>query len=161
MRGQVATRKRRRQYNDERFVVQQDVVLGGQPASPARTGFSRVLTLLQPTRPFNKGVKAFEGTTKAGKNVSYKDVWHWGDVQDAWTEEIKKKHPSLFNVIQYANAAAGDDMGAFLCWMGVRVIGDAPGIERYRQYLSPLRPNSISLPKSNARCYLWSQELSE
>ena len=72
--------------------------------------------------PFNKGVGAFEGTTKAGENVEFNDVWHWGDVQDGWTESIEKDHPSLLNVIWYANAAAGDDMGAFLCWMAVRVL---------------------------------------
>ena len=72
--------------------------------------------------PFNKGVGAFEGTTKAGENVEFSDVWHWGDVQDGWTESIEEDHPSLLNVIWYANAAAGDDMGAFLCWMAVRVL---------------------------------------
>ena len=35
---------------------------------------------------------------------------------------LRRSIPSLFNVIRYANAAAGDDMGAFLCWMAVRVL---------------------------------------
>ena len=80
------------------------------------------IDLIATDPPFNKGVPAFTGTTKAGEDVEFKDVWHWGDVQDGWTESIGKDHPSLLNVILYANAAAGDDMGAFLCWMSVRVL---------------------------------------
>ena len=76
--------------------------------------------------PFNKGVRAFEGITAAGENVSYSDVWTWSDVQAEWTNRILGDHPALYNVIQAANAAAGDDMGAFLCWLGVRVIGWSP-----------------------------------
>ena len=72
--------------------------------------------------PFNKGVKAFEGITTAGANVSYSDVWTWSDVQTEWTNRILGDHPALYNVIQAANAASGDAMGAFLCWMGVRVL---------------------------------------
>ena len=59
---------------------------------------------------------------KAGLKVSYKDTWTWGDVQAEWTEAIKEDHPNLYAVIQAANAAAGEDMGAFLCWLGVRVL---------------------------------------
>ncbi len=55
-------------------------------------------------------------------NVSYKDVWTWGDVQAEWTNKIFSDHPALYNTIQAANSAAGDDMGAFLCWLGVRVL---------------------------------------
>ena len=81
------------------------------------------IDLIATDPPFNKGVPAFTGTTKAGQNVKFKDVWNWNeDVHDGWTDAIEKKHPSLFNVIRYANAAAGDDMGAFLCWMAVRVL---------------------------------------
>ncbi|MYD35879.1 MAG: hypothetical protein F4X20_02475 [Dehalococcoidia bacterium] len=83
---------------------------------------SESVDLIATDPPFNKGVKAFEGITKAGENVSYKDVWTWGDVQAEWTNEILGNHPALYSVIQAANASAGDDMGAFLCWLAVRVL---------------------------------------
>ena len=84
---------------------------------------SESIDLIATDPPFNKGVGAFKGTTKAGQNVEFKDVWNWNDdVHPGWTDSIGKDHPSLFNVIHYANAAAGDDMGAFLCWMSVRVL---------------------------------------
>ena len=73
--------------------------------------------------PFNKGVPAFEGTTKAGVDVEFKDVWNWNDdVQGEWTNALSEEHPSLYAVIASAQAAGGDGMGAFLCWMAVRVL---------------------------------------
>ncbi len=83
---------------------------------------SESIDLIATDPPFNKGVKAFEGITAAGANVSYSDVWTWSDVQVEWTNRILGDHPALYNVIQAANSAAGDDMGAFLCWLGVRVL---------------------------------------
>lgn len=88
---------------------------------------SESVDLIATDPPFNKGVKAFEGIVtagqdKKGKKVSYKDTWTWGDVQAEWTESIRDNHPNLYAVIQAANAAAGEDMGAFLCWLGVRVL---------------------------------------
>ena len=81
------------------------------------------IDLIATDPPFNKGVPAFKGKTEAGQNVEFKDVWNWNeDVHDGWMDDIGKEHPSLFNVIRYANAAAGDDMGAFLCWMAVRML---------------------------------------
>ena len=83
---------------------------------------SESIDLIATDPPFNKGVKAFEGITAAGENVSYSDVWTWGDVQVEWTNSILGNHPALYSVIQAANAGGGDDMGAFLCWLGVRVL---------------------------------------
>ena len=88
---------------------------------------SESVDLIATDPPFNKGVKAFEGIVTAGEGregtkVSYKDTWTWGDVQAEWTEAIKDDHPNLYAVIQAANAASGEDMGAFLCWLGVRVL---------------------------------------
>ena len=81
------------------------------------------IDLIATDPPFNKGVPAFTGTTKAGQDVEFKDVWNWDeDVHVNWINDLRQGHPSLFNVIHYANAAAGDDMGAFLCWMAVRVL---------------------------------------
>ncbi len=84
---------------------------------------SQSVDLIATDPPFNKGVPAFKGTTKAGKNVKFKDVWNWDDdVQGEWIEQIRKKQPKLYNSILHANESAGDDMGAFLCFMAVRVL---------------------------------------
>ena len=88
---------------------------------------SESIDLIATDPPFNKGVKAFEGIVTAGmdaegKPVRYKDVWTWGDVQEGWVEKIREEHPALHSAIQLANVTAGDDMGAFLCWLAVRVL---------------------------------------
>ena len=89
---------------------------------------SESIDLIATDPPFNKGVKDFEGTVVAGtdtegRKVRYKDVWTWGnDVQGEWTESIREDHPNLYAVIRAANAAAGEDMGAYLCWLGIRVL---------------------------------------
>ena len=84
---------------------------------------SKSVDLIATDPPFNKGVPAFEGTTKAGVDVEFKDVWNWDDdVHDEWIEQIREEHPKLFNVIRFTNDSAGRDMGAFLCWLGVRVL---------------------------------------
>lgn len=88
---------------------------------------SESIDLIATDPPFNKGAKAFEGIVtagvdKQGKKVSYKDIWTWGDVQSEWTESIRQDHPNLYAVIQGANSAAGEDMGAFICWLAVRVL---------------------------------------
>lgn len=61
--------------------------------------------------PFNRGVRAFEGATKAGVDVEYKGVWHWVDVQEKWVADIEGNHPWLYNMIRAANSTAGDDNG--------------------------------------------------
>ena len=84
---------------------------------------SESIDLIATDPPFNKGVGAFTGTTKAGQDVEFKDVWNWNDdVQTKWLDEIKEEHGNLYTVIQAANAAAGDDMGAFICWLAVRML---------------------------------------
>ena len=84
---------------------------------------SKSVDLIATDPPFNKGVKDFSGKTKAGVKVSYKDVWNWDDdVHDDWIKQIGGEHPKLYNSILHANESAGDDMGAFLCFMAVRVL---------------------------------------
>ena len=88
---------------------------------------SESVDLIATDPPFNKGVEEFEGIVmvgadKVGERVSYRDVWTWGDVQTEWTQSIREDHPNLYAVIRAANAAGGEDMGAFLCWLGVRVL---------------------------------------
>ena len=88
---------------------------------------SESVDLIATDPPFNKGVKAFTGVVKAGYDqqgepVSYSDIWTWGDVQQEWIEAIAQDHPALYRMIESANATSGDDMGAYLCWLAVRVL---------------------------------------
>ena len=93
---------------------------------------SKSIDLIATDPPFNKGVGAFSGTTKAGQDVEFKDVWNWDDdVQTKWLDEIKEEHGNLYTVIQAANAAGGGRYGRVHLLAGGSGVGDAPGVEGY------------------------------
>ena len=76
--------------------------------------------------PFNKN-KTFqsdpESMRAAGRNTGFVDKWRWDeDVQQTWVDDIKDDHPKLWQAIEAARVIAGNDMGAFLCWLSVRLI---------------------------------------
>ena len=84
---------------------------------------SDCIDLIATDPPFNKGVGTYEGKTREGESVEFKDVWSWeNDVLPEWETSISKEHPNLVLPIQAANAIAGKDMGAYLCWMAIRII---------------------------------------
>ena len=73
--------------------------------------------------PFNKGkdFHATPGSLAAG--AKFHDRWSWeDDVEGEWVDQITDDWPHVWNVIQGARESYGDDMGAFLCFMGVRLI---------------------------------------
>ena len=72
--------------------------------------------------PFNKG-KDFHATPESfAEGASFHDRWRWDDIHNDWIDFMKDEQPELWNVIQMANEAYGDDMGAFLCFLGVRLL---------------------------------------
>ncbi len=66
----------------------------------------------------------------------YDDRWTWqrdilgldrkgnaiAENHDDWIDQIQDDWPGAWKVIDAARAAYGDDMGAFLCWLGVRLM---------------------------------------
>ena len=66
----------------------------------------------------------------------YDDRWTWqkdilgldrkgnsvAENHDDWIDQIQDDWPGAWMVIDAARAAYGDDMGAFLCWLGVRLM---------------------------------------
>ena len=60
---------------------------------------SKSVDLIATDPPFNKGVPAFEGTTKAGVNVSYKDV-----------PRLLLRHGNLGHIYGYGNTPQESSM---------------------------------------------------
>ena len=59
----------------------------------------------------------------AGAKAAFVDRWKWDkDVQQAWVDDIKDDHPKVWQAVNAAVEIAGEDMGAFLCWLSVRLI---------------------------------------
>ena len=84
---------------------------------------SETVHLIATDPPFKKG-KDFHATPDSlASGASFKDRWRWDkDVHEEWTDSIIDDWPDVWDVITAARAAYGDDMGAFLCWLGVRLM---------------------------------------
>ena len=84
---------------------------------------SESVDLIATDPPFNKG-KDFHATPDSlASGAKFQDRWSWeDDVHDEWVDQIKDDYPHVMHVIQGSRSSYGDDMGAFLCFMAVRLI---------------------------------------
>ena len=84
---------------------------------------SESIDLVATDPPFNKG-KDFHATPDSlAAGASFHDRWSWErDIEGEWEDAIKDDWPAVRQVIESANTAWGRDMGAFLCYMGVRLL---------------------------------------
>ena len=83
---------------------------------------SASVDLIATDPPFNKG-RDFHATPESlASGARFQDRWSWKDIYPEWKEQIQDDWPTLWSVISTAEVAYGEDMGAFICWLGVRVI---------------------------------------
>ena len=84
---------------------------------------SETVDLIATDPPFNKN-KDFRATPDSlAAGARFQDRWRWDDESHPrWTDTIKDDWPNVWTVIESARASWGDDMGAFLCFMGIRII---------------------------------------
>ena len=84
---------------------------------------SNTVDLIATDPPFNKG-KDFHATPDSlASGASFQDRWSWEkDVHQEWVDQITDDHPNVMNVIKGSRLSYGNDMGAFLCFMGVRLL---------------------------------------
>ncbi|MCY3671258.1 MAG: DNA methyltransferase [Alphaproteobacteria bacterium] len=99
---------------------------------------SATVDLIYLDPPFKKG-KDFHATPDSlAKGAKFQDRWSWErDTQPDWLERIQDDWPAVWEVIDAANAIymrrtkknlarpreeVGSDMGAFLCFMAVRLM---------------------------------------
>ena len=75
--------------------------------------------------PFNKNrdFHATPNSLKLARGAKFEDRWRWDeDVHEEWVDQIRDDWPGVWLVIEAARAASGQDMAAFLCWLGVRLM---------------------------------------
>ena len=84
---------------------------------------SETVDLIATDPPFNKG-KDFHATPDSlAQGASFQDRWSWDkDVHESWVDKITDDFPKVMNVIQGSRESHGDGMGAFLCFMAVRIL---------------------------------------
>ena len=84
---------------------------------------SESVHLIATDPPFNKGRDFHATPDSLSSGASFQDRWSWErDVHKEWVEKIKDDFPKVQNVIEGSRSSYGDDMGAFLCFMAVRLV---------------------------------------
>ena len=84
---------------------------------------SESVHLIATDPPFNKG-KDFHATPDSlAAGAKFQDRWSWAeDVEQAWVDQIADDWPAVHAVIESAKTIYGQDMAAFLCFIGVRLL---------------------------------------
>ena len=75
--------------------------------------------------PFNKGRDFHATPDSLADGGQFEDRWRWDkDVQPEWLDAIRGDEDlrPVWQVIDAAYGASGEDMAAFLCFMGVRLL---------------------------------------
>ena len=84
---------------------------------------SASVDLIATDPPFNKNRDFHATPDSLSAGASFQDRWSWqDDVQLEWLNVLSVEAPEVYAVIDAAKAVWGDDMGAFLCWLGVRLL---------------------------------------
>ena len=84
---------------------------------------SESVDLIATDPPFNKGRDFHATPDSLAAGAKFQDRWSWErDVHQEWVDEIADDHPNVMTVIESARISYGDDMGAFLCFMAVRLL---------------------------------------
>ena len=84
---------------------------------------SETIDLIATDPPFNKGRDFHATPDSLARGARFQDRWSWADdVEGEWVDRITDDWPAVHAVIEAARTTWGDDMAAFLCFMGVRLI---------------------------------------
>ena len=114
---------------------------------------SETVHLIATDPPFNKNRDFHATPDSLAAGARFRDRWSWErDVHEEWTDNIKDDWPAVWEVIDAARAAYGDDMGAFLCWLGVRLMEMHRVLRADGSFISALRPDSE--PLHQRRCWM-------
>ena len=84
---------------------------------------SESVDLIATDPPFNKGRDFHATPDSLAKGAAFQDRWSWEkDVHQDWVDQITDDHPKLMEAIESARYAHSDGMGAFMCFMAVRIL---------------------------------------
>ena len=84
---------------------------------------SESVHLIATDPPFKKNRDFHATPDSLASGASFQDRWKWErDVHVEWIDRIEDDYPKVMNVIQGSRNSYGDDMGAFLCFMAVRLL---------------------------------------
>ncbi len=83
---------------------------------------SGTVDLIATDPPFNKS-KDFHATPESlAKGARFQDRWTWADVHEEWEDTIDNDNPALAEAIESGRFAHSEGMGAYMCFMSVRLM---------------------------------------
>ncbi|MCY4261108.1 MAG: DNA methyltransferase [Rhodobacteraceae bacterium] len=84
---------------------------------------SESVDLIATDPPFNKGRDFHATPDSLAAGARFQDRWSWErDVHESWTDQITDDYPRLMEAIESARYAHSDGMGAYMCFMAVRLL---------------------------------------
>jgi len=84
---------------------------------------SESVDLIATDPPFNKGRDFHATPDSLAAGAKFQDRWSWErDVHDDWVDQIRDDWPKLMEAIESARFAHSDGMGAYMCFMAVRLL---------------------------------------
>lgn len=84
---------------------------------------SESVDLIATDPPFNKGRDFHATPDSLAAGAKFQDRWSWErDVHQEWIDQITDDYPRLMEAIESARYAHSDGMGAFMCFMAVRLL---------------------------------------
>lgn len=84
---------------------------------------SETVDLIATDPPFNKSRDFHATPDSLAAGAKFQDRWSWNkDVHETWTDQLQDEHENLYYAIENARFLHSDSMGAFLCFMAVRLI---------------------------------------
>ena len=84
---------------------------------------SESVDLIATDPPFNKGRDFHATPDSLAAGAKFQDRWSWErDVHEEWVDQIKDDYPRLMEAIESARYAHSDGMGAYMCFMAVRLL---------------------------------------
>ena len=117
------TSRSKNNSRENRINVANRTVFHGDNLKFLRGINSGTVHLIATDPPFNKS-KDFHATHDSlAYGARFSDRWKWDvDVHSEWVDAIQDDLPAVWKVIEAAKDASGDNMAAFLCWLGVRLL---------------------------------------
>lgn len=84
---------------------------------------SESVDLIATDPPFNKGRDFHATPDSLASGAKFQDRWSWErDVHQEWADQITDDYPRLMEAIESARHAHSDGMGAYMCFMAVRLL---------------------------------------
>jgi len=84
---------------------------------------SESVDLIATDPPFNKGRDFHATPDSLAAGARFQDRWSWErDVHESWVDQITDDYPRLMEAIELARYAHSDGMGAYMCFMAVRLL---------------------------------------